>query len=68
MKKIIALAIAAAMVFVAKNREKARSMGETGYRRLMRRYQLCDMRSAYAGLYRSMGEELGLKWQESESN
>ena len=60
--------IAAAMIFVAKNREKARSMGETGYRRLMRRYQLRDMRSAYAGLYRSMGEELGLKWQESESN
>lgn len=60
--------IAAAMVFVAKQPEKARAMGEIGYRRLMERYQLRDMRAAYAGIYQELGEEMGQKWQESESN
>lgn len=56
--------IAAGMAAIAKNRQKAGEMGEAGYRRLMSRYQLKDMRKAYAGIYRQLGEEMGLTWQE----
>ncbi len=56
--------IAAAMVFIAKNRNRAREMGEAGFRRLMSRYQLKDMRAAYAAIYRKLGEESGQTWQE----
>ena len=59
--------IAAAMVFVAKNPDKVRTMGEAGYRRLLSRYQLQDLRSAYAALYRQL-EEGEKAWPESESN
>jgi glycosyltransferase involved in cell wall biosynthesis len=56
--------IATGMVAIAKNRQKAMEMGEAGYRRLMSRYQLKDMQKAYAGIYRQLGEEMGLTWQE----
>ena len=60
--------IAAAMVFAAKNRDKAREMGEIGRQRLLARYQLKDMGAAYAGIYKQLGEEMGQKWPGSESN
>lgn len=56
--------IAAAMVFIAENRSEARKMGEAGYRRMMSRFKLSDLQNAYARLYRELGEELGLQWQE----
>lgn len=56
--------IAAAMVSIARNRDKAREMGEAGYRRMMSRFRQDDMKNAYAGIYRQLGEELGLQWQE----
>ena len=56
--------IAEAMVTIAKNRKQAKAMGEAGYRRLMSRYQLEDMRAAYARIYRKLGEEMELTWQE----
>ena len=56
--------IAAAMVYIAKNKDKARAMGETGYKRMMDRFKLSDLRKAYARLYGELGEEMGLQWQE----
>ncbi|MBQ5399545.1 MAG: GT4 family glycosyltransferase PelF [Ruminococcus sp.] len=56
--------IADAMVFIAENREKSRAMGEIGYKRLMSRFKLSDLKNAYARLYGELGEELGIKWQE----
>ena len=56
--------IAAAMVYIAKNKDKARAMGETGYKRMMDRFKLSDLRNAYARLYGELGEEMGLQWQE----
>ena len=55
--------MAEAMVQIATGKKRAEKMGEIGYRRLMSRYLLKDMRAAYSGLYRSIGEELGLTWQ-----
>jgi glycosyltransferase involved in cell wall biosynthesis len=56
--------IASAMVFIAKNREKARAMGEIGYKRMMNRFKLSDLKNAYTKIYKQFGEELGLEWQE----
>ena len=56
--------IAAAMVFIAQERDKAREMGEVGYRRMMSRYKLSDLKNAYSALYRQLGEELGIEWRE----
>ncbi len=56
--------IAEAMVRIAKDPDRARAMGEAGYRRLMLRFRLQDMRGAYAEIYKTVGEELGLTWQE----
>lgn len=56
--------IAAAMVFIAKNRDKARAMGEIGYKRMMSKFKLSDLKNAYTRIYRQMGEEMGLEWQE----
>ena len=56
--------IAAAMVFIAKNRKQAHAMGEVGYKRMMSRFKLSDLKNAYTKLYRQFGEELGLEWQE----
>ncbi len=60
--------IAAAMVFAARNRNKAREMGEIGRRRLLAHYQQKDMRAAYAGIYEQLEKEMGHKWPGSESN
>lgn len=56
--------IAAAMVFIAKNREQACEMGEVGYKRMMSGFTLSDLKNAYTRLYRELGEEMGLEWQE----
>ena len=56
--------IADAMVFIAKNKKKARARGEAGFSRMMSRYKLSDLKSAYTLLYRELGEEMGLEWQE----
>lgn len=56
--------IAAAMVFVAKNKDETRTMGEIGYKRMMDRFKLSDLKREYAAIYRQFGEELGFEWQE----
>ena len=44
--------IAAAMVDLARHREKRIGMGENGYRRLKSRYLVEDMKETYRQIYR----------------
>ena len=44
--------IAAAMVDLARHREKRTGMGENGYRRLKNRYLVGDMKETYRQIYR----------------
>ena len=39
-------------------------MGEIGYKRMMDRFKLSDLKREYAAIYRQFGEELGFEWQE----
>lgn len=54
-----------AMVQLARNPELAKSMGETGYRRLMAKYQLNQMKETYRNLYKKMAELVGKDWTET---
>ncbi|MCD7825405.1 MAG: GT4 family glycosyltransferase PelF [Clostridiaceae bacterium] len=54
-----------AMVKLARNPEQAKQMGEIGYRRLMEKYQLSQMKATYRSLYRKMAEITGCEWNEA---
>lgn len=60
--------IAAAMMDMALHRHRTQEMGEIGYQRLLTKYTLLQMWEAYRDVYRTVGEELELPWQESESS
>lgn len=49
--------LADAMVQLARNPEQAKEMGNIGYERLMKKYQLKQMRQTYDSLYREMAEQ-----------
>ena len=44
--------IASAMVYLAENPEVRKKMAEVGYRRLLRKYKIEDMKKTYANIYR----------------
>ena len=44
--------IASAMVYLAENPEVRKKMAEVGYRRLLRKYKIEDMKKTYADIYR----------------
>lgn len=54
-----------AMVTLARNPEKAKHMGEIGYRRLMNKYQLSHMRERYRDIYYHM-KQLADEQQEAK--
>lgn len=54
--------IANAMIYVARNPKHAKRMGEIGYRRLLRKYKIEDMKATYEGIYKAAGEKQGLPW------
>lgn len=56
--------IAQAMVDMAMNPERARSMGEIGYQRTVNKYRIQDMKAAYRGLYLRFAQETGATWSE----
>lgn len=56
--------ISSAIVELATSTAKRLEMGECGYRRLMSRYQLHQMKEKYAELYRTTGEKYGCEWPE----
>lgn len=56
--------LADAMVKLARNPELAKHMGETGYKRLMAKYQLSQMKETYNQLYQEMAKISGCTIEE----
>ena len=54
--------IADAMIYIARNPEHKKKMGEIGYKRLLRKYKIEDMRVTYEDIYKSAAQKLGLPW------
>ena len=57
--------IATAMVHMAENPEVRKQMGDIGYRRLMRKYKIEDMKKTYEGIYREAAQRQNLVWEEN---
>lgn len=60
--------ITAAIRELAQSSERRKSMGECGYARLKRRYQLDQMIETYRELYKEIGWEYGKLWPEDDSD
>lgn len=56
--------IAEAIVELAAHPDLCKQMGENGYRRMMSRYRLSDMRGRYADIYRSFCRKQNIPWPE----
>ena len=56
--------IADAMVYMADHPAIRREMGEIGYRRVMRKYRIQDMKKTYAGIYKEAAQRQGIPWCE----
>lgn len=56
--------IAEAMVYMARNPEERKAMGEAGYKRLMKRYKIEDMKQKYEEIYRECAKRQNLEWEE----
>lgn len=54
--------IANAMVYMAQNPEERRRMGNVGYKRLIRKYKIEDMRNTYETIYRKAAERQNKEW------
>ena len=57
--------IASAMVRLAEEPDTRRQMGEAGYRRLMRKYKIEDMKKTYDKIYREAAQRQNLVWEEN---
>ena len=55
--------IANAMVYMAENPEARRRMADVGYRRLLRKYKIEDMKKTYEGIYRDAAERQNKVWE-----
>ncbi|MCI8441532.1 MAG: GT4 family glycosyltransferase PelF [Provencibacterium sp.] len=55
--------IAQAIVTLAHSEALRQRMGESGYRRLMAKYQIADMNKKYREIYKSFSDSMGLKWE-----
>ncbi|MCC8049853.1 MAG: GT4 family glycosyltransferase PelF [Clostridiales bacterium] len=56
--------IARAMVDMARNPGRRREMGENGYKRVMGKYRIEDMKKTYETIYRDFSDSMKLKWPE----
>ncbi len=54
--------IARAMLDMARNHEMRTQMGEVGYKRLMLKYQIGDMRKTYEKIYHDFSDVMKLEW------
>lgn len=57
--------IANAMVYMAENPEERRRMANVGYRRLIRKYKIEDMKKTYNTIYREAAERQNKVWEDS---
>ena len=55
--------IANAMVYMAENPEERRRMANVGYRRLIRKYKIEDMKKTYEGIYRKAAEKQNINFE-----
>ena len=55
--------IANAMVYMAENPEARKHMANAGYKRLMRKYKIEDMKETYGGIYRKAAERQNKAWE-----
>ena len=55
--------IANAMIYLAENPEERRRMARVGYRRLMRKYKIEDMKKTYEGIYRKAAERQNIDFE-----
>ena len=55
--------IANAMIYLAENPEERRRMARVGYRRLMRKYKIEDMKKTYEGIYRKAAERQNINFE-----
>ena len=55
--------IANAMVYMAENPEERRRMANVGYRRLIRKYKIEDMKKTYEGIYRKAAERQNINFE-----
>lgn len=58
--------IADAMVYMAENPDIRRQMGEAGYRRLLRKYKIEDMKKTYDMIYREAARRQNVPWESNE--
>ncbi len=56
--------ISDAMVELAENHKLRIKMGESGYRRLMSKYKIEDMKLIYQAIYKGFSKKLAKKWEE----
>ena len=56
--------IAHAMLELAGDGAKRRQMGENGYRRLMKKYRIEDMKATYEKIYMDFAGNAGLEWRQ----
>ena len=47
-----------AILFLANNPETCMEYGENGYKRLIRRYTIVDMKNTYDGIYTELSESM----------
>ena len=55
--------IANAMVYMAEHPEERKRMARAGYRRLMRKYKIEDMKNVYEDIYRKAAERQNKVWE-----
>lgn len=55
--------IANAMVYMAENPEERRRMADAGYKRLMRKYKIEDMKNTYEAIYKDAAERQNVAWE-----
>ena len=60
--------IANAMVYLAENPAERKKMAEAGYKRLMRKYKIEDMKKTYAKIYQEAAQRQNLVWEDNETD
>lgn len=56
--------IAEALVELAQNPKKRKRMGENGYKRVMEKYKIEDMKATYQQIYMDFAKSMGKEWSE----
>ena len=58
--------IAGAMIKLAENPQLVKEMGEIGYKRVVKSYQIEQMKENYKGIYKELGQKYGCIWSDTK--